>query len=629
MALQRVFTVNGKRYHRDKTECGQGGNAVVFPAYCNEEKYALKVLKKNPTSVAEYRFLNEIDMLVDLEEIAGVMPIYDYYKGAKNCPPFYVMPYGTPAAEFLRDKEQVDVIKACSVLAETLSKLEEREISHRDIKPDNIMFIEGVPVLSDFGLAYKQGNPRLTQSDAKQMGARLTMAPEMLRAPYDADYVKADVYSLAKTMWILLTGRTEGFDGCYHTHSPESLWECDVEVLGKLEQCLTACTDSNPLNRWSFLEFKAACDDWLKIYQDGILRRRERWKLLKQRIFPYSQPEKASWSDPKDICSVLNLILKHKCWGYSFFPRGGDLAFEGARESHENGCIEFIGGRHPHIIRPKSLSFFSPGRDKMNDQDYFLLHADTLNPVSNYYAAGDEPLTELAPRKYTNPECADWNDYNGLDLPEGARAVTRYSQGTFGIFMGDSIYSRYGVYTDKGLEKSYSAPHNKYSEEDFFNYFKRMIEHLSPNKTDLNTEVLAFVPINKTKLKRTKLTHEQLGLVTSFVTKLKATNEYQSTIEKIENGTETCVRTASDYSFEDLFSSESELEDIINEYSEIDLQLFNAVMYAGQDNQPPFGVPLDEMILLHADHQSNYNALKSKGAYTVCQYIESGVTMYS
>ena len=89
-------------------------------------------------------------------------------------------------------------------IGRTLEFLHAKDISHRDIKPDNIFFLDGGYVLGDFGLVHYPGCISCTQTES-HLGAWSTMAPEMRRNPKTSDGKKADVYSLAKTLWILIT----------------------------------------------------------------------------------------------------------------------------------------------------------------------------------------------------------------------------------------------------------------------------------------------------------------------------------------------------------------------------------------------------------------------------------------
>lgn len=68
--------------------------------------------------------------------------------------------------------------------------------------------------LADFGLVDDPDKADIT-STGEQIGAKRTIAPEMKWSSQRADGKPADVYSLAKTLWILLTGRRDSFEGQY------------------------------------------------------------------------------------------------------------------------------------------------------------------------------------------------------------------------------------------------------------------------------------------------------------------------------------------------------------------------------------------------------------------------------
>jgi serine/threonine protein kinase len=97
------------------------------------------------------------------------------------------------------------IVAAVAQIAATLADLADEDIAHRDLKPSNLFAIDDRYLVGDFGLADFPGKAEITDNDHK-LGAWGYIAPEMLNSPADADGAPADVYSLAKTLWVLATG---------------------------------------------------------------------------------------------------------------------------------------------------------------------------------------------------------------------------------------------------------------------------------------------------------------------------------------------------------------------------------------------------------------------------------------
>jgi serine/threonine protein kinase len=84
--------------------------------------------------------------------------------------------------------------------------LADKNVSHRDVKPGNLYSFEGRWTIGDFGLVSYPNKEALT-AEGKTLGPQHFLAPEMISNPRHADGTKADVYSPAKTLWVLATGQ--------------------------------------------------------------------------------------------------------------------------------------------------------------------------------------------------------------------------------------------------------------------------------------------------------------------------------------------------------------------------------------------------------------------------------------
>lgn len=192
---------------------GDGGNGTVWKcSNQNGEFVAVKFLSKINKSKYK-RFKSEIEILESIKDVSGVIPILRKHlpeDGQAKIRPCFEMPLAVAINNNMSIDDSVDVIIK---VAETLITLHNMKISHRDIKPANILLYKEW-CLSDFGLADWPQKQDITQN-GEAVGAKWTIAPEMRRVAKSADGLPADVYSLAKTLWILLTKRAKGFDGQY------------------------------------------------------------------------------------------------------------------------------------------------------------------------------------------------------------------------------------------------------------------------------------------------------------------------------------------------------------------------------------------------------------------------------
>lgn len=195
---------------------GEGGNAQVWEAsHLELGTCALKILKViNPNKEPYKRFVAEVKVLQNLGQVEGVLPLLSHHlpdNPNKKSPAWLAMPIATPLRDALDDKNLEDSVYAIATIAGVLSQLHERGIFHRDIKPENL-YLGKTYSIGDFGLVDYPEKEGLTVKH-KQLGPRHYLAPEMLSNPTTAEGGPADVYSLAKTLWVLATGQRFPFPG--------------------------------------------------------------------------------------------------------------------------------------------------------------------------------------------------------------------------------------------------------------------------------------------------------------------------------------------------------------------------------------------------------------------------------
>jgi serine/threonine protein kinase len=171
-------------------------------------------------------------------------------------PSWYVMPVAKTIREALgSDPEPEMVVAAVADFATTLEALAAEGVAHRDIKPDNLFELDGNWVIGDFGLvAYPEKNP--CTEHGRRLGPTDYMAPEMRQDADQADPGPADVWALAKTLWVLLTGQPLPLPG---THRPAELAHSLQERItfrfaGELDLLLEKATQIEPERRVSMAD---------------------------------------------------------------------------------------------------------------------------------------------------------------------------------------------------------------------------------------------------------------------------------------------------------------------------------------------------------------------------------------
>lgn len=252
---------------------GKGGNATVWRAVKADEdspELAVKVLNSTKVGGEPYRrFRAEVGVLRRLTD-PGVLPLLDSHlpdRLSGDDPAWLAMPIATPLDEALAESPLEQVIEACATIADTLARLRgDHQLGHRDIKPGNLYEHDGHWLVGDFGLVADPSSDAITEGN-RPLGPRHFCASEMVLRPAQADPGPADVYSLAKTLWVLAAGQRFPPDGHQaadvHTWSLATLRAHPNAAL--LDRLIDRATHLRPENRPTMEQLAGELRAWLDL----------------------------------------------------------------------------------------------------------------------------------------------------------------------------------------------------------------------------------------------------------------------------------------------------------------------------------------------------------------------------
>ena len=209
--IARLSAALADRYVIER-ELGAGGMATVYLArdVKHDREVALKVLRPELGAVlGPERFLAEIKITARLDH-PHILTLID--SGAEGGFLYYVLPF--VRGESLRDKlnreHQLGIEEAVNITRQVASALDyahRHGVVNRDIKPENILLLEGEAMLADFGIALavrEAGGTRLTEIGLS-LGTPQYMSPEQATGERDLTG-RSDLFSLGAVVYEMLTG---------------------------------------------------------------------------------------------------------------------------------------------------------------------------------------------------------------------------------------------------------------------------------------------------------------------------------------------------------------------------------------------------------------------------------------
>lgn len=123
-----------------------------------------------------------------------------------------------------------------------------------------------------------------------------------------ADASKADVFSLAKTLWMFLSGDEKGFDGVYNhldeSHSLRYVSRFKNEHLVEIDELLMDSTNNDPNLRPDIHMFKERLLSWCEITSDFDKSQNSDWTFLTRQLFGENVPSSSVWREIDKIVLI-------------------------------------------------------------------------------------------------------------------------------------------------------------------------------------------------------------------------------------------------------------------------------------------------------------------------------------
>ncbi len=202
--------------YRVEAQLGSGGFGAVYQVLGREGgQYALKVSHGIASRLTAQQMILHQNEIEALRKVSHPSLVQVFGHGLVDDHQFYVVMElvgGESLGAYLDRRRQLDPLEAVQIarrVADALDHCHQRNLLHRDLKPQNIMIVDPheprIKVL-DFGLA------QLTESLSPIEGESLSgsphyMAPESFtRGAVDAFHTKSDLYALGVVLFEMLTG---------------------------------------------------------------------------------------------------------------------------------------------------------------------------------------------------------------------------------------------------------------------------------------------------------------------------------------------------------------------------------------------------------------------------------------
>ena len=304
------------RYKVEKI-LGYGTHSIVFLAFDQEndnKKVAVKLLNQNILTEELANSVIELSMNLQKLKLNNVIEIIDF--GQYNGHVFIVLEFAEQGdfASTLKQKEKLDEVEVVQMLldiTQAFISMEENNIQHLDIKPENILICEdGTHKLTDFGIIKEETNA--TMSIKSEIWSTASYAPPEIFLEQNKISIKSDVYSLGVTAYMAITGDNPFFAEKSNVAmfrqinlKPTSILQLEIQCSVELSLIIDMMLSKTPEQRPSPLDLKETLTYILNCFQNGNLE--SLTYIEKTNLTSTLSPEKAEEQTKNIALAVENL----------------------------------------------------------------------------------------------------------------------------------------------------------------------------------------------------------------------------------------------------------------------------------------------------------------------------------
>lgn len=248
-----IDTIFGKVINIQK-QVGQGGNSIVCFGKLNNEDIAVKILINYNEDKKNRFYLEYYNIIKSVKNYNGI--VHQYFLGIMKVEnyefPYIVMKKYQSQLTYTDNISEEQLFEYINQLIVPLKYIHKLGITHRDLKPQNILIDEGGKInISDFGIAYYDpDNFVLTGHTVKhdRLANYDFSAPEQRNSKYIPS-ATTDIYAFGQIIQWLAFGETHK-----GTNRKKLIKKYNTKKIKLVDKIVDKCLSNDPKDRYQSFE---------------------------------------------------------------------------------------------------------------------------------------------------------------------------------------------------------------------------------------------------------------------------------------------------------------------------------------------------------------------------------------